>query len=296
VHVDDARTDLVLIGGGRILSSRSIGQGAEDWAAGPDTVELLAQEIERSRAAVRKELPDVDARSVVLVGLGTPEPWSQALTQRLGLPVTAAEAREAFKGSLIPTAPSASPVVAGGVAASDLRELLNLSPSELRVQVQHRQRVQELVAVGLLLLGVFTTGAALLGVSVGRNHQLAGELNRALEAVQPTTKQIQERSRAHQLVAGVLEDRRRVASTLAGIFKATPPAIMLDGVAFERGRREMVVRGSAGATQDVLEYIRQLEQVDGVSTVQLRYSTRRATAAGERTDFELIISQTRRMS
>ncbi len=54
VNVDDTRTDLVLIAESRILSSRSVSQGAQDWDALGDAAELLAIEVERSRAAIRK--------------------------------------------------------------------------------------------------------------------------------------------------------------------------------------------------------------------------------------------------
>jgi hypothetical protein len=291
VNVDDARTDLVLVQDGRILSSRSIGQGVIDWAGAGDTIELLALEVERSRAAVRKELPQVDARSILLTGQGAPEQWSGALSRRVGLPVTAFEARQALKGCVIPTSPPISPVVAGGVGASDVRSLLNLSPTEMRAQVTHRKQVQELVTVGFLLLTVLALGSWLLSLRVSRQHRLAAQLESVIAEVHPTAKDMQEKSRSHQLVAGILEHRERLGRTLADVFSSTPGSVSLEAVTFERARGELVVRGNAVTTVDVLSYIKQLEQISGIEGVRLRYSTRRSTPSGDRTDFELVMTQ-----
>lgn len=294
INVDDTRTDLVLISSGRILSTRSIGQGASDWAAGAETIDLLAQEVERSRAALRKELPDVDVRSVVLTGLGGLASWSEPLAQRLGLAVSPVEARQAFKGCLIPASPAISPVVCAGIAASDLRGMLNVSPPEMRQLVHHRQQVSELVIVGMLLLGVLALGAGLLGLRATRQHQYASQLEQVLAEVQPTAKDMQEKKRARQFVSSVIDERKALGEMLVEVFQLTPPPVTLEGLAFERSRNEMVVRGSAPSTQEVLNYVNQLEQLPGMSNVQLRYSTSRSTASGNRTDFEIVMQQARK--
>ncbi len=291
VNVDDHRTDLVLIADGRIVSSRSVGQGAQDWEGLEDSAELLAQEIERSRSALRRELPGTDMRSCVLTGLGTLGPWSQSLAARLGLPVTAVDARQPFPEWTMPLSSAISPVVVGGLACSELRSVLNLSPAELRAHAQHRQQVRELVTVSGLLLGVFALGAGLLSLQMSRQRQVAGQLEQLMRQVEPSAKRAQEQHRSADLVRSVLADRKQLAAMLSSVFRVTPPSLALEAVNFERPRREFVLRGSAGSTQDVLEYIKLLERVDGVEDVHLKFSTRRDTPAGERTDFELSLKQ-----
>ena len=112
-----------------------------------------------------------------------------------------------------------------------------------------------------------------------------------IQDLAPTAKRAQEHSRAAQLVQTVLADRRRLAKTFAAVFQSTPAGVSLEVLTFERPRREVVVRGRAGSTQDVLAYIGQLEAVEGVAGVELKYSTRRSTPLGERTDFELVLRQ-----
>ncbi len=288
VHLDDSRTDLLLIGGGRLLSTRSVGQGVEDWHALGEPVEVLAAEVERSRAAIRKELPDVLAQSVVLTGVGELAAWCPLLSQRLGLPVVAADARQPLP-PLRDVPAAVSPVVIGGLTLADERSLLNLSPRVLQQQVAHRRQLRELVVAGLLALAVLVAGSALLGLEVFRLRRLAAQTDALVADVGGPAKIVRERARVLQVVAAVLQERRRLTQALADILRHTPGEISLDTVTFERARQEITVRGSAASTQGVLDYLARLEQVDGMGRVRLQYSTRRVISGGERTDFELMV-------
>ncbi len=288
-NVDETRTDLVLISGGRILSSRSVSQGAQDWDVSGDAAELLMIEVERSRAAIRKELQGHEVQSVLLTGVGALRQWSDLVAQRVGLPVTVTDWHQPFKGWNTPTTSIGSPVVITGLAGSDVHGLLNLSPSEVRVQVSHREQVRTLVMTTLLLVGVLILGTMLLGLQASRQQQLAQQLEQVVARVEPTAKVVQEKTRSAQLVLSTLNDRRRLARMLSEVFHQTPSSVTLEGLTFERGRWELVLRGSVASTQEALSYMKQLEQVEGVGGVDLKYSTRRVTPLGDRIDFELVL-------
>ena len=289
VNIDETRTDLVLIADGRILSSRSVSQGVQDWDASGDAAELLASEVERSRVAIRKEVQGSEVGSVVLTGAGTLRQWSDPVGQRMGLPVTVVEWSQPFKGWKASAASVGSPVVVVGLAGSDARHLLNLSPPEVRVQASHREQVQALVIASVLLISALALGASLLGLSASRQQQLARQLEQAVAHIEPTAKVVQEKTRSAQLVTTTLEDRQRLARTLSEVFQRTPASVTLEGLMFERARWELVLRGNTGSTQEMLAYKKQLEQLEGVGGVDLKYSTRRSTPLGDRIDFELML-------
>lgn len=289
MNIDDTRTDLVLISGDSILSSRSISQGARDWRGVQETAELLALEVERSGSSLRKELPSAEVRSLVLTGLGPLTQWREELTQRLGLPVVAIDARQPFKYWKATPASPMSPVVVGGLALSDAQTLLNLNPPEIRLLLRDRQQTRELVTASGLLLGAVAMGAVLLGVEVVRQQHYSRHLDQVLMEVGPTAKQLQEQSRFSRLVTTTLGSRRQLATTLSRVLQLTPEAITLEALTFERARRELILRGNAPSTQAVLDYLKQLESIEGIAGAELKYSTRRMTAAGERTDFELVL-------
>lgn len=291
VNVDETRTDLVLIDKSRILSSRSAGQGLQEWEASGEAATLLSFEVERSRAAIRNELPGTEVRSLLVTGLRASGPWEDQLTQRIGLPVTVVDSARPFPKTSGASDAPLSPVVVGGLACSELSTLLNLSPPEIRSQAHHRQRVSELTLVSLLLCAVLAVGAGLLSLQMARQRRVSSTIERLLADIEPRTKQIKERLQAIQLVSSVLDDRRRLAGMLSSIFRTTPATVALEAVTFERPKQELVLRGNAATNQAVLEYLKQLERVEGIADVRLKYSTRRTTSAGERTDFEVLLRQ-----
>ena len=172
-----------------------------------------------------------------------------------------------------------------------LRGLLNLSPAEIQGDVRHRQQVRELTLVGALLIAVLGLGSRILTMDVSQQRRAASQLEHVLKEIGPTAKQLQEKTRATQLVKSLLDDRRQLAVALAGIFRQTPSSIRLEAVTFERSRREVMLRGSAPSTQVVLEYLKVIETVEGIGTVALKYANQRSTSAGDRTDFELMLIQ-----
>jgi len=74
VNVDDSRTDLAVVTDDRILTSRSIGQGRNQWPTDAEAIELLAIEVERTLAAMQKELPHLSVQSFILTGIA-PSTW-----------------------------------------------------------------------------------------------------------------------------------------------------------------------------------------------------------------------------
>ena len=285
INVDDSRTDLVVVSEGRLLTSRSVGQGRGDWTGSADAVELLATEAERTHAAVKKELPGLEVRSVVITGLGDLAAWRDALSARLGLP---AEAVEPPPENHQPACPG-SGVVIGGLAAAEVPELLNLGTPELRARVRHRRQFRELAAVSAMLAGVLILGAGLSTVQRSRETRRAAQIDRVLTGVEPQAKRLREKIRVAELADGVLKHRRQLAAVLSGLLRVTPPTVILEGLSFDRGRSELELRGSADSTQAILDYAKALAELEKVASVELKRSTRRSGASGDRADFELLL-------
>lgn len=291
VVVDDTRTDLVLIGQGRVLSSRSVGQGAQDWAASGESMELLAAEIERSQAAIRKELPGAEIQSLVLSGVGDLLAWRDALADRLRFSVTVIESAGPFADVQLVSGAPISLAAIGGVACSLPHTLLNLAPPSVRAQVEHHRQVWELAAIGSLLLAVLLGGSLVLGLQAVRQREVAEQFDRVVKSAEPRAKRLQEATRSVQTVRALLDERRRLAQLLADVFRVSSQKVSLETLAFERGKRELTLRGSAPSTQAVLGYVQELERLGGVAGVTLKYSAQRAVSTGDRTTFELVLQQ-----
>ena len=289
INMDSARTDLVIANAGQMLSSRSLDQGASSWMQAPETAELLVTEVERSRTALRKELPGHELRAIIMTGVAPDLTWREVLSQRFAVPVDVVDPVHAWKGITVSLTPPGSPVVLGGIAGSNLQELINLSPPELRGALQHRRQVRQLVSVSVLAFSELALGAGILGLHDVRQQQVLGQLDRQIQNMKPTAKHVQEKRRSLHMVGSLLSDRRQLAASLSDVFQKTPPNMTLEHVDYEHGRRELTLRGSAMSNQAVLEYLKILEHVDGVRASELKYVTARITSEGERTSFEIIL-------
>ena len=287
VNIDGDRTDLVLIQQGRLIFSRSLSQGAQDWME-EQGISQLVQELERSIASLRKDVPGVEANTVVLTGIGPLEQWRGAFEERLRRPVVTKPVQFASV-----TGPAAradvSIAVSLGLAMAERDWLVNLLPREVSQSQQQRYQVRELAISGALLLMALAMGAGLLSIHVGRQQRLAEETAALVRKLESTTKQTERKARDMKAIDGILTSRWQTAAMLAELLKRTPDPIRFESIGFERPRMELTVRGSAPTTREVLNYVRQLEESQQWKGVELRYSSRRSGAAGARTDFEIVM-------
>ncbi len=291
IHVDTDRTDFVLLYQGRLVFSRSLSQGLQEWQAGSEGFAPLMEELERSLSSVRKELPGSEPNSVVVTGLGPLDQWKEHVAQRIGKPVTVRPAWGTLQVPLPRATPEISPAVVIGLAMAEESWLLNLLPQEVRQGQTHRRRLRELALTGGLLLSALLLGVGVLSVSIRRQEHVVSHAKHTLKELEAMTKETGRQEHDVNLIDGLLASRRRTATMLAKLFQVTPSDILFESLVFERARGELVVRGSAPATRQVLDYIQQLEQAGVWKRVELRYSARRGTSADARTDFELVLSE-----
>ncbi len=298
VNVDGDRTDIVLIRGTRVMFSRSLSQGpqmqaAESVATGtpqtPDVaVSILAQELERSVVNFRKELPGMEARSGILTGVGPLAQWAPVLQERLQIPIVV----KPMLGSVTlsdPLPPSTSLVVAVGLALVDPQEGVNLLPREVQQAQVQRSRFREFIVTAVLVLLALLVGAGVLSASVNWQGRMHTQTMRALHKLEATTQQTERQEREIAQIQQLLSTRRWTAAMLAEWLKLTSEDLLFESVVFEGARGELVIRGSASGTRQVLDYLRSLKQSDQWDRVELRYSARRSGAASARTDFEILL-------
>lgn len=292
VHVDGERTNLVLVRGDGVMSSRSLAQGLAEWQA---SLEPLLQELERSLASVRKELPGLEAASVILTGIGPLEEWRGAIEPRVGLSVVARQGEGPMKRPDVLTAqdPSTLPTslaVVMGLAFADCRTAVNLVPLDVREAHRQRRRLRELMVTAALFVAALLCGTGVLINVVHRKTHETRHLAEVMRQLEALTGQTGQQLDDVRLIERLLTGRRRLAEALAALIQATPPEILFDTVTFERARHELIIRGSAPTTRDVLDYLRVLKDDPHWQHAQLRYSARRGSSAEALTAFEIAMA------
>lgn len=285
IHVDTHRTDFGLIDRGRLLFSRSLSQGLQAWQAGQESMGSLAQELGWSLASLRKELPDLKARTVLLTGLGPLEQWKGFLEEGLGKPVVVKHPPAGASRAPV----EASAAVAMGLAMADLRWLVNLLPPEARQAQRQRRWIRQLTLTGLLLAASLVLGTGVLGVLARRQERLVAQTMQQVRQLEAATDHTEQQADDLQAVTRIFATRRDTAVMLAELFRRSPPELMFETLLLERPRGELVLRGYAPTTRQVLDYIRDLEQAGQWERVELRYSAQRNIEGQARTDFEIVL-------
>ena len=288
VHIDGDHTELALIHAEALVFSRSLAHGVQEWQGGGDAA---AQDIQRSLEALRQELPMLDVHTVLLTGIGSLETWRPLLAQRLGLPVVVAQPSGAVPLPQPATFAQASPVVALGLAFADVETLVNLVPSDVRRQQRRGQRQRALRVTASVLTAACLVGIGLLWVLAHRRERFLAQATAVIKTLETKTAQTERREQQLRLIEHTLRARRQTAQMLEELFRLTPPDVFFEQLLFERPRGELVIRGSAPATRDVLEYLHHLEQSPQWMRVELRYSGRRNAAGPSRTEFEMVLRQ-----
>ncbi|HBH97780.1 MAG TPA: hypothetical protein DDX89_08390 [Candidatus Omnitrophica bacterium] len=298
VHVDCERTNLVLVRGDGVMSSRSLNQGLAEWQA---SLAPLLQELERSLASVRKELPGLDAASVMLTGVGPLEEWRGTIESRVSLPVVVRQGEGPMKRPEILSAQThatlpTSLAVVMGLAFADCRTAVNLLPPDVREAHRQRRRLRELMVTAALFATALLCGTGVLMNLVHRTTHQTRHLTEVMHQLEALTGRTAQQLDDVRVIERLLTGRRQLAEALAALIQATPPEVLFETVTFERARRELVVRGSAPTTRDVLDYLRVLKDDPHWRQVELRYSARRGSSAEALTAFEIAVALDERSS
>lgn len=289
VHLDGDHTDMVFIRQQRIAFSRSVTQEGAASGGVEETIDILIQELERSLSTLRRDVPGAEPSVFLLTGVGNLETIARVLGQRFSTPVRTMGVSGSRR---LPAAVATAEVSAAallGAAAADPASLVNLIPTEARQAQSSRRRMRELSLTGGLALASVVLGLALLGRAIHRREHAARGTVARLHQLDTSTRQLERQATLVQLVENAQTSRYWTAAMLSGLFHVTPADITYQSLTFERPRGELVVRGSAPTTRQVLDYVRQLEQSPQWRRVELRYSRRRTGARGGHVDFEIAL-------
>jgi len=292
INRDEARTELAVIRAGRVLLSRSVAPGAKGLGADEGPAVLL-QEVDRSLTTLRKDLPGTEVRSFLLTGTGSLDSWKEQLQKRFSLPVEIIAPAKPLGISAMTAGLPVSISAVGGAAVASPASLLSLNPPEMAVFAHQKQQSADFVTSAVLAVAVVVLGIGLVWMRVNRQERLVAQLTRSIEKIEPTTKKLKKQQQANRQILGLLRQRAQLADLLEGVFASLPDSMELEALTFEEDRDQMTLRGRSTSTQEVLTLLEQLKRLNRVEDVQLKHSTRRSTASGERTDFELIIRQGR---
>lgn len=276
LHLDVDRADMIVVDDDHLLLSRGF----------PPSVE----EVERTLTAASNAWPNLPISRLVLTGVGDLEQWKRLLEQRVERPILVPPLPREIEEAAAASESRASFIVAWGAAMAERQWLVNLAPRDVQ-QVRRRHRhLRHTILTGSLFCAALVLGDGILAGLVRRHARVAAEANNALRQWDPIAGDLLQQEHSVAALEAFLVSRRRTRTAVAELFRLTPADVVFEELAFDRGRQELMVRGSTATTARVMDYLHLLEESGAWSHAALRYAISRRAAAEVRTDFEILLT------
>jgi hypothetical protein len=286
---DADHTDLVLIKNEKILFSRSLPQTIGEISKSKDDVLVLFQEIDRSLSSFRRDFPAFELSSCVLAGPQEAEQFKTLIAEKLSVPIFFTNPLDQ---AFFPKSQDHKGVFAAGMLGClfDEKELcINLLPPDARKAHSERNIVLELKNTFFLLVSVIVVMCAFFMLSIKRQERILDERKRAVSSFEAITKDAGLIESNIALIGQRLASRRKIALKLNEVFQDASETISFDSISFDHAKNELIVRGMASDTRDVLDYLSRLEKTSIWKKVELKFSARRVNAQGAKTAFEFAL-------
>lgn len=291
LHFDVDRIDLILIYRDHVVFSRSLPYGVPLAQTGSHDLESVVDELERSVMAAAKAWPGLPISQFVLAGVGDLGQWKHLLERRVEAPVLVQPLPRAVEEASAADERRASFIVAWGLAMAERQWLVNLMPREVQQIRRRRAHLRHGLLTGSLLCAVLALGDGLIAGLARRQAHVVAEANGALHQGDRVAGPLLHQEQTLAILEEFLASRRWTRTMVAELFRLTPADVVFEELAFDRTRQELVVRGSTATTAQVMDYLRLLDQSPRWSQAALRHAISRRTAAGVRTDFEILLTR-----
>ena len=292
VNIDALHTEICFCGNDKLLFSRSINCGAKDMSA-DGTTELFNQ-IRLSLSAFQKEnMGHVAEKIIVLSSLREALFLSDKLEKELNIRACVAASFEnvmCLKNinlSTFKNKPGISLAVGLGILLSNIKNLINLTPQEVRNTKKIRQRKIQWLKFIFLFLFVFVLGISILGIELYQKDFYLKRLENRIGQVRPEVKVAQEKRITVKALEKEFENRIFIPDIINKLYDVTPNEISFRSLYLDdRGRFTM--QGYAHASNSVNILRENLIKAEAFYDVNLQFATKRRLFKTEVTDFKII--------
>ena len=285
INVSSSYVDLDILEKDKLVFTRAFSCGAGDLYA----VEDVVREIEASITTCKKEIK-LNLDKLVLTGAESRVIALEAvLKNSVGIPIETVPQDGGFKISAKSTADLTADSFAGLIGlclkAKDMD--INLLPvgmiekNELKIIKKSLSNTLALfLGIAILFLGI--TGKIMLN----RIRQLE-DINAKISSMEPTVLKARKMKEDIKIIKSTVMKKPLAVDLLSEIYKITPEGIVFDMIDYESDKF-LILRGSAGSLDSVIQYIKALETSDYFESVKMKYTAERFSSGKSSTDFEIV--------
>jgi Tfp pilus assembly protein PilN len=290
IDLDCPQIELAIIKQDKLLFSRCL----KIDLSSPGAVELLINEIRKTRDAYLKEISAEEPVKIFLTGPGREQKGiSDAIKQNLNLAVEYLDypakiiASGEFAASIAGYGASFASII--GLALKEIPEPLNLIPQQEKDKAKEEARFKEYLRKGALICGIallFLLAARCdLQNKRGYLRYLKGELKKIEKEARP----LEEAEARIKLLEGRSKNKNTPLKLLYELHRCIPSEISLSNLSYDE-KNQLILRGLAPGLDALFSFVAELEKspfFKGLD-VKVRYATQKKVQSGEVVDFELV--------
>ena len=302
VDIDSNYSDFIIFNRGKAAFTRNILIGASQLPGDiQNWQDKLFEEIRRSIELYQAKERNIIVTKLFLSGAGKNiKDLVLFLNNRLRLPVEALDPLKDIqlkKGTnIIPKdvfdSVSISPLL--GLIMKGKKPVLDLTPTEVRIQKMMEQKRRQLTIMGVLVASIVMLSTLLLLINVYNKNLYLEQLKEISGNIENEAMEVERMRMKIGLIQGRLDAKGSSVNILDEIYKLTPREIYLTSIDIEE-KKEAVLKGRASAMSHVFKFITTLEESPYFENVKTTHTTTKKDKEREFAEFEIICAYQRRL-
>jgi Tfp pilus assembly protein PilN len=297
IDIDFSCSNVQIVAEEKLLFTRSLPFGSSTLFSKEnnqaEVIHNFVDEIVNSFASYQKMRKGQDISGIILAGAG----WNKAILvqkfrEKFSLPV---EALTDLPRSILPEGldlesdqdlyrVSLSSLIGAPLAGPSKK--IDLSPRDLRIQREKKQKRKELVQLGVLVVSILTVILAIFSQKIHNKKMYLVELNKQIKAVQPLAQQIEAMRKEIAIIENQQKTEGFFLDALSELYTVFPPQASLSLLIYE-GRGSITVKGTTKNMSDVFEMVPNLEKSPLFKNVKVKYVNQRNIGQARLIDFQI---------
>ncbi len=297
IHVDKLSTDFMVSIGGRIIFTRNISLGMQDFSQDREKyITDFNEEIKKSMEAYQAEEIGEPIAMLVLSGakqIYQEEVLSASLKNLLNIPV------KICVYDNLPISKTASEVLSANQNSSFLDVIapllileqlhIDLIPEEIKIQKAFKDRSRSIIQTGVFIAVIVFLISGILMVKIYLKELYLEKLNLEYETTNEKAKSLEGIFEKVQLARGYLSGRGYVLEVLSQLYDLVTPEIYLHEIRFD-GKGTFSVKGTSASMSSVFSFITNMEKSKYYKDVKTNSTRKREEEGQDLVDFEIISS------
>lgn len=291
LDIDAKNTDICFYERENLIFSRLISFGTADLQA--ENSEILIEEVQRTISALQRDQVTLQLSKILITtALNVSKVFMEKLKLEFSCAVEAVNPlkdlqldKEASLASVL-TSGSCSVTSILGLALGKVKDEINLLPEEEKKIVLQKNKIKDLISLGilfLLMLGFFTFA---LVVKIYKKQAYLKKLEQILKEDSPKAKNVETSLKKLELLKERLNPRGSTIEVIYELYNLIPDTISLSVFSFEEGKL-ITLQGTSSNMSDVFNFQSILEKSPYFKNVEVKYASKRKLRQAEITDFRI---------